>query len=566
MKITTFAKYMAAATFAASMLVIPSCKDDDDKSSNELPSISAVALGDNELLSKGVTVGMEGQMLPLDIKSSGSWSAAIDPSCDWCDIDDVKTYYTGDQQITLSFEDNLTGADRSTTLYISGDNDLEIKITQGASDSNGDGYKFASMGVGSGVDYDYAFNVKTKGESSEDFKPTLIRKNNCIFNLSKIEQLIKANKIDETAFVAANLEFTDLKSLMFDSTLSQKKDIALTLDLSVSFGVIELTAGLEYSAHKKEERTYVDYVITREAPMYNVVVSEADIAAFAEDAMLEHNAEMAEIKEEIENRKQQYYLKNGKEELTKAQQKIIDKLYTKLERSDFGGVFNTSFVQLYWKLFDAVNNENFDEADNILNSIDNRWGPFYISGGDFGGSITIHCKVKNMEQVGTAEAAAKLEAAVGGMFNIKGDFAYSEDGTNFLRDSDIRIQMFGGNANETADDLYATFTSDKVTDYSVVQETLKNWVNSMKTMADGNPEPTKVSPIRFNITPIWSLFNDDDVQKYAQDYFLQKYADRGIYSYFKIMKGEKRADGSERGASDVLNEENWNNDAKTANN
>jgi hypothetical protein len=152
------------------------------------------------------------------------------------------------------------------------------------------------------------------------------------------------------------------------------------------------------------------------------------------------------------------------------------------------------------------------------------------------------------------------------MFNIKGDFAYSEDGTNFLRDSDIRIQMFGGNANETADDLYATFTSDKVTDYSVVQETLKNWVNSMKTMADGNPEPTKVSPIRFNITPIWSLFNDDDVQKYAQNYFLQKYADRGIYSYFKIMKGEKRADGSERGASDVLNEENWNNDAKTANN
>jgi hypothetical protein len=68
---------------------------------------------------------------------------------------------------------------------------------------------------------------------------------------------------------------------------------------------------------------------------------------------------------------------------------------------------------------------------------------------------------------------------------------------------------------------------------------MKDWVNSMKS--GGEFQISRATPISFVIVPIWNLFDDEDVQAYAQNYFLKKYSDRGIYDYLGILRGNKDA-------------------------
>ena len=48
----------------------------------------------------------------------------------------------------------------------------------------------------------------------------------------------------------------------------------------------------------------------------------------------------------------------------------------------------------------------------------------------------------------------------------------------------------------------------------------------------------------FTITPIWSIFSEPAIQQYAQDYFIEKYRDRGIEGYSNIMHGTMQAPGA----------------------
>ena len=564
---------MAAALIAASMLSLASCKDDDEEKTSDNSQGNSISLDDPEMFNKGFNVGMGNQLSTLNIKSKGQWSAVVDPDCNWCDIDDQQVTYDGDKTLTLRLDANTTGVDRSTTLYvISKDGEEhELKITQGASDSNGslgEADNWAAKGIGMGVDYDYAFNVKKNGFSKENFDPTLVKKNNGLFNMAKIEQLIASKQLNATAYTATPIELSNLTATLFDSTLCQSKTTTLELTLSVSFGAIEFSAGLSYNAQKSEDRVYVDYVISREAPMYNVVVSEAEIAKYAEIADVKHKNNIAQIQKEIEDKIEEFKAINvacglPATPLKKSQQKIVDKLRQKITHSDFGGVFTTAFASSYTDLYEAVSDEEYEKADQIMNTIDNYWGPFYISAANFGGALTIHCHVNNDKMEGEADIEGNLNGSFAGAFDVHGEFSYSETGMSILRDINTKIDIQGGDANATTDALFAVFASDDVSNYNKIQEILTNWVNSMKTQADGGTyNASRAVPIRFSINPIWNLFADPETQEYAQNYFMKKYADRNIATYFSIMKGEKDENGDRKGASEALSQKEWDKNTK----
>ena len=79
------------------------------------------------------------------------------------------------------------------------------------------------------------------------------------------------------------------------------------------------------------------------------------------------------------------------------------------------------------------------------------------------------------------------------------------------------------------------------TDWAKWQDMMKDWIASMWSPAGNSPDQSKAAPISYTIVPIWNVFEDAFIQQYVQDYFMKKYADRNIQSYFGLMKGAYKA-------------------------
>ena len=522
-----------------------------------------------ELKVQGVETDMQSAIIEVPVKAVGKWFAGIDENADWVSIVHPALEYDGSQTLRLAFDENRTGADRKTTLYFFDSNDqmTEVVVRQfynfeGEAPTNGSGEAFADKGLGCGIDYDYLLDTKSikkravledakvaagtiKEEERTQFEPTKVKKNNNIFNISRLEELIETSRIRRSAYTETVIELADLQAQMLDSSLVQDKSANLKLTLKVAFGPISFQASAGYESEKKEGRAFVDYTIVRHAPMYNVVLSEAEIGTYAEDYMAGEMPSAEEIKAQLANiaTMRQNYLdlnaSQGREGLTAAQQKKINMLYDLVGRPTFDNVFSTAFSRLYWDLYSAVAEEDFERADKVMNNIDNYYGPFYISGGDYGGAIVCHAQVDTMRMKGSATVTGDLQGGMQGVFQVTGKFTYTEDGWDAMHHSNCKFYIYGGNANQTASDLWAICMGSDPDDLQKWQKTLKAWVDSMYSPTDNSPLMSKASPLSWNCVPVWTLFFDYDTQLYAQEWFLSHYADRGIYEYLGIMKGDK---------------------------
>lgn len=549
-------------------LFLISC-DDDEKSGKITNEITV----DKEVVEHGIETDMQSAIIDLKVDVEGEWIAYLDSKADWIMLGDNEMVYNGSKILRLVFDENLSGSDRQTTLYIAdADDDItEIKIRQnynykGEAPDNGSGLAFSQKGLGCGIDYDYVLDTKSirrrsaiedakiasgqmKADERTKFEPTKVKKNNNVFNIAKIEQLIANGVLEPSTYSETVIEVADLQATMLDSALIQDKTVDLTLTLGVSFGVIEFEASAKYNSTKTESRAHVDYTVVRNAPIYNVVLSEAAVSTYAEDVMFEEFSLYEEKEALIEKKIENYYKINKKEELKPSQQKIIDGLYNKLQRPTFGGVFSASFAKSYFELYQAVADEDYETADKVLNTIDDLYGPFYIGGGDFGGALVMHCLIDTMRMVGDADFIGHLNANLAGLFEVTGDFKYHEEGFNVLHESNTNFYIYGGSANETADNLWRICMSENPDDRGQWQQTLLNWINSMYSPDNQKPDMSKASPLSFMVVPVWSLFSDAETHEYAQQYFLNKYESRGIYDYFGIMNGT-----STKTADDLISE------------
>jgi len=517
----------------------------------------------SDWVKEGVEVDMQSHVVEMNIKANGQWVAVSDPDDNWLALNSHDLVHKGTQQLLLLIDENRKEVDRKSVVYVEEQNGgkvYEIPVRQnynfnGEAPTNGSGQAFANNGVGCGVDYDYVLDTKgiakrnaledarvANGQMKEDertqFSPTKVKKNNPIFNVARIERLMESGKLGPQAYVEAEIPYVDLLTQMMDSTVVQDKSLDIKLELGISYGCIEFVAGATYSSKSTEQRQKLDYTIIRNAPIYNVVISEAEVASYAEDAMLEEQKNYEEGLAKIEAKIQSYYKVNGKETLTKVQQKIIDGMYNALDRPTFDGVFAASFGDAYWDLYSAVAEEDQEKINKAMNRFDDSYGPFYISGGDFGGAMTIHALLDNMSMEGYVQAGGNLDADFAGAFKVSGEFTYSSNGMDLLRKNNARFYIYGGDAIGTSDKLNSILMGEEPTDRDAWSEALQYWVQTMYSN-NGSVDGSKAAPISFIVTPLWNLFWDADMRMVAKDWFMNKYADKGIEEYFGIMSGEK---------------------------
>ena len=581
MKKNLFNLALTAALVGGLSLGVTSCSDDDDNKNDEAQTSTVTVAGD--LLSHGIETDMQSAVVSVPVSSTGEWTATLAKGTDWVHIQGWQVNYSGNQALTLLFDENRSGRDRNTTLNIA-NNDGEltrVKVYQyynykGEAPTNGSGAAFAAKGMGCGIDYDYALNLKNivaradaeaaksgdkSAASGSFYSPTQVHKPNNIFNIARIEELQKSreNPLQASAYVEAVIPVAEMNVQLYDSCLSQAKTLDVGMEMSLSLGPISGRARGEYSSKMHEDRTIVNYSIVRNAPMYNVYLSPAELSAYATDprhnkvSMDYDDAAFEQIDQLIEAYKKRNARRRGlvvnDRGLTDEQEEIIANMEDQVPvMMDFAGIFSTNFTKSYNELYNAIVRQkqagksiDAATANQVLNALDNNYGPFFIAGGDFGGSLAVYCEIHRDSLHGSDALSGEVSAEMSGMFEISGKIEYSSVGMSYLRQSNTQMDIYGGSANATANAFLSLITGSEPSNLQRWQQVMDDWIRSMWTTSTGTsygePKISEAAPISFSVTPIWTLFAEPDIQEYVQNYFLTKYADRGIRSYFGLMNG-----------------------------
>ena len=540
-------------------LGVTSCKSDDD-GTEEAASVVNI---DQEISVHGLQTDMQSAVLEVSVKCDGHWTATLDKGTRWARILEWQVTYNGPKTLRIAIDENLSKADRRTTLNI-GNNDGEVtKVDvfqyynfEGQPPTNGSGQAFADKGLGTGIDYNYVLNMKEVSSRNGDFDATKVHLLNNLFNITVIQDKMKVGGgLQKSAYVESVIPIASLLAQLMDSSLVQAKHLDVAMTLGVEFGPISFNGHGDYTSDKKESRAQIDYTIVRNCPMYNVYVSPAELATFAEDPTNNHvdldaeDAAWAQIDDEIafyvsRNKRRRNLVVNDRG-LTEEQEEIIAAMEDAVSvYYDYGGIFSSGFTGRCNELRAAITKRkqrgkaiDTEKADATLNAIDNEYGPFFIAGGDYGGAMMMHCDIDTMALAGKDSLGGELSAEFAGMFEVEGSFHYTSEGYTLLRNSNTKIYIYGGNANETADKMLGIITSGDATNLNKWQGAMKDWISSMYSPSGDDPKLSEAAPISYTITPIWTLFRDADVQQYVQNYFLKKYASRGIKSYLGIMNG-----------------------------
>ena len=575
---------LAAALMGGLSLSVTSCKSDEDAVVEKItPSTVTI---DSDILAHGIVTDMENTVVEVPVKCDGEWVAilSIDDAEDddtnyWVKIQNWKGFYSGNQTLRLQFDDNMTGVDRSTTLTIA--NNLgDIKTVpvrqnftwKGQAPTNSSAQAFQNKGIGYGIDYGYLLDMKSvkfrnstgdaaasQGNTDADSKvynPLKVKKMDNIYHLSTIDQLCKAGKMgsDKDAYVEEPIEIANLEAELLDSAMIRKHNLLVALQLGASIGPIEFNIDGTYIDTRREDKGYVNYAITRTAPVWDVSTSPAAIAQYAgENSDVDFEQSDKFIKK-VQNMRTQYIKQNmllmdksklDADSLTKTQKKVLDGLYSKqLMDFNYGGVYSSYFENCMSKLYNHIvlrlqggMKIASDKADRVCQDLDDHFGPFIIAGGQFGGSMTITMEIDTTRLEGHTELTGQAELNVNlGVGDISGgaNAHWKTDGWNRVRSYKPSIHIYGGSARDTEAELLAIMFSDNPDSHEQWVSALVGWMQSMVQSADdGNM--SQAAPISFTAVPIWHFFPDTEISNYVRSYFMEKYKTRGIKKYMDII-------------------------------
>ena len=575
---------LAAALVGGLSLSVTSCKSDEDAVVEKItPSTVTI---DSDILAHGIVTDMENTVVEVPVQCDGEWVAilSIDDAEDddtnyWVKIQNWKGFYSGNQTLRLQFDDNMSGVDRSTTLTIA--NNLgDIKTVpvrqnftwKGQAPTNSSAQAFQNKGIGYGIDYGYLLDMKSvkfrnstgdaaasQGNTDADSKvynPLKVKKMDNIYHLSTIDKLCQAGKMgaDKDAYVEEPIEIANLEAELLDSAMIRKHNLLVALQLGASIGPIEFSIDGKYVDQRREDKGYVNYAITRTAPVWDVSTSPAAIAQYAGENSDTDDEQDEKFAKKVQNMRAQYIKQNMKlsdkskldaDSLTKTQKKIIDGLYSKhLMSFSWGGVYSSYFENCMSKLYNHIvlrlaggMKIASEKADQVCQDLDDHFGPFIIAGGQFGGSMTITMEIDTTRLEGHTELTGQAELNVNlGVGDITGEVNahWQTDGWNRVRSYNPSIHIYGGSARDTEAELLAIMFSDNPDSHEQWVSALVGWMQSMVQSADdGNM--SQAAPISFTAVPIWHFFPDTEISNYVRSYFMNKYMTRGIKKYMDII-------------------------------
>ena len=112
---------LTAALVCGLSLAATSCKDDDK---DDVAPASVVTIG-SDLTTRGIEVDMQSHLIQVPIDCNGEWTATLPAGTDWARILDWQVIFEGKRTLRLVIDENLSKADRRTTLNI-GNSDGEV--------------------------------------------------------------------------------------------------------------------------------------------------------------------------------------------------------------------------------------------------------------------------------------------------------------------------------------------------------------------------------------------------------------------------------------------------------
>lgn len=533
-----FAAVIGMAAFAFS-----SCSESEDVASGGFLNV------DPSYVSKGIETEVKSTVIEVPVKCSGKWFAVVD-SCDWLSVvDEGSSIHEGNGVVKLKVDENRTQVGRKNTLSIIdfNHNEIDVPVYQtntynGEPVSNGSADWFSRVGIGCGANYKY-FMQPDASRGSKTFDPTQVKKNNNIFNLKELE--IKQRTGDVSLYSNNQLDVAQLKQKLLVNSIGKSQHLDATIEMGCSFGFIEFEAKGHYVSDLEDNSASVNYSVCKEAPVLESQIEVATISSLADEALQEHlNGDKKEqIEDDLTMYSELIQSSTKESEKRKLRQKMID-----LYQTDFGGYFSTGFAKAYWTLYSTyMNQEDMypDEAQrekalqDCLKNLDSKWGPYFISGGEFGGSFNLFATVqkKDLNEDVTFDAEATANIADG--FELSGSVEFTSKGTQLYKNSNVVMYVYGGNAASTLSAV-TEFLDGDMTDTPQLQQILKDWADSFCQFDednDGELVPAHASPISFRLTPIWTLFEDPGLQSLVEDYFMEKYADKGIEDWSEVIKG-----------------------------
>ena len=533
---------------------VVACSDDDDSTEDATKAISLSV--DKTIVTRGVTTDVHSAIVDVPVKSDGDWQAWLSNDVEWVGLLENKVFYTGDKTLRLFFDENRTGHDRSTMLRIVTDDGdaTDVKVTQtqlwnGETPSNNSAQWFGDNGLGRGLNYEYLFEGDTAQNHKSKFNPNSMTLTNPIFNWAGITELQGKTGPDgkkllsADAYVENRLEQINFEDLMRDSLVHGKDSIGIKFDLELSFGFVEFEAHGAYKAKENKDAVKLNYLISRSATCYEVFSSPTELALVANDlggesevSDEELEAQEAKILKKEANWKKQNQMKYKRmkgatpeqldpDYLEPWQEEAIAKAYDELGVPDYAGIFSKSFGRLYFKLNRAVERGDDAAVETLLDKLDSDYGPVFVGRGWFGGSINLCVSVDkdSIDTDGTFTGA--LAGGVNNMLHIEGEISYMEEATRFVRNSESKIAVYGGNAMETGNELASHFSSDSPTDRNHLLSILTKWGDSLLETKDDNGKsvPSKAAMQAMQLTGIWTLFENEEVANVVKNYMGKKH-------------------------------------------
>lgn len=543
-------KFLFAGCLGMALLGMASCSD-SNTDGGEPVKIEV----DPSLVSRGIETEVKSAVIDVPVNCNGRWIAVVD-SCDWLSVlDNGAAIHQGNGKIQLKVDENRTQVGRKNTLRIwtMGNDDanpIEISVYQtntynGEPVSNGAGEWFSNNKVGCGANYAYFMAPDPTGtRKTLGFDPTKVGNENNIFNTTSLENYQTAHPQDDKLYINAQIPIADLKDKMLVNSVAKADSLSADIEMGCSFGFIEFQASGAYRGSVTDSSEYVNYSICREAPVLNSELQVKNIATIANKTIREKIDEATDTEDELLEKYTNTKRATKKEDI---KQKILD-----ICKPDFKGFFSTGFADAYWNLYnnwrlrkdfgyEPDSSGHYQEIDNLISVINDNYGPYFISGGQFGGALNLYATVdkKNLDEKVTFDA--EITANISEAFNLSGKAYFSTAGKQLYQNSNVIMQVYGGNAGETANGIITLLGSD-MTNSKKLQEILNKWVNSFATFEDGKAEPEHAAPISFTITPIWTLIGDANLSAYVRKYFMEKYKEQGIETWMRYTTASSLGD------------------------
>lgn len=535
-------KMLFLAMLGTASLSFSSCSESEDV-------VAGTLLVDPSYMSKGIETEVESAVIEVPVTCNGKWVAVVD-SCDWLAIlDDNHAIHQGNGVIKLKVDENRTQVGRKSTLSILdfNQNEIEIPVYQtntykGQPASNGAGDWFSKVGVGCGANYKYFMQPDAnRGLNGKTFDPLQIMNNNNIFNFGVLETKQKTGSSKDSLYIVSRIPMAELKSKLDVNSIGKDETLDATIQMGCSFGFIEFEAKGHYVSSLTDTSATVNYTVCREAPVLNSRLQVSTIAAKADEVLQQH------IKNDVDDDELDELLAQLDEAKRESKKKKLRRAISELYKTDFGGYFSAGFAQAYWTLYSTYLHAedwypNADDRKRALNDclgvLDSNWGPYFISGGQFGGSLNMLASVQKKDLDEDTKFDADITANIADGFQLSGDVAFSAAGKQLYKHSDVVMYVYGGNAAVTLSGVTDFLDSD-MTNTKELQSILNEWANSFaKFDGDGDSAvPTNAAPISFNLTPIWTVFQNQELQAIVKDYFMEKYKDKGIETWDNVVKG-----------------------------